>query len=53
MLDFLFSVGQTAAVLLMLYGGFLVAGQLMPAKKPLSPELEDELMLLKHMRTDA
>jgi hypothetical protein len=24
MLDFLFSVGQTASVLLMLYGGFLV-----------------------------
>lgn len=53
MLDFLFSVGQTAAVLLMLYGGFLVAGQQLPAKRPLSRELEDELLLLKHIRTDA
>ena len=53
MLDFLYSVGQTASVLLMLYGAFLVAGECLPAKKPLSAQLEDELVLLKHIRTDA
>jgi hypothetical protein len=53
MLDFLFSVGQTASVLLLLYGAFLVARHQLPAKKPLSRELEDELLLLKHIRLDA
>ena len=52
MLDFLYSVGQTMSVLLVLYGAFLVAGQVLPPKKPLSRELEDELLLLKHIRTD-
>jgi hypothetical protein len=53
MLDFLYSLGQTVSVLLMLYGAFLVAGQRLPAKKPLSRERKHELILLKHMRMDA
>ena len=52
MLDFLYSVGQTVSVLLMLYGAFLVASQWLPAKKPLTRERKHELLLLKHMRTD-
>jgi hypothetical protein len=44
MLDFIFSVGQTASVLLMLYGGFLVAAQSLPAGRPLDLELKDELL---------
>lgn len=52
MLDFLFTLGQAASALLLLYGGFLV---LMPARKVavLNPTLEDELLLLKHIHTDA
>jgi hypothetical protein len=44
MFDFIFSVGQTASVLLMLYGGFLVAAQWLPARRPLGLELKDELL---------
>jgi hypothetical protein len=52
MLDLLFSLGQAASALLVLYGGFLV---LTPAREApvLTPELEDELLLLKHIHTDA
>jgi hypothetical protein len=52
MLDFLFTLGQAASALLLLYGGFLV---LMPERKPavLTAQLEDELLLLKHIHTDA
>jgi hypothetical protein len=46
MLDFLFSVGQTASVLLMLYGGFLVMGHLLPAK-PMRRGPEEKLVLRK------
>jgi hypothetical protein len=53
MLDFLFSVGQTMSALLLLYGAVLVAGQWLPAKKPLSRRPEGELLLLKRVRTDA
>lgn len=53
MLDFLYSVGQTASVLLILYGAFLVTDLRLPARKPLGREPQDELLLLKHMRTDA
>ena len=52
MLEFMFSIGQAASAMLVLYGGYLV---LMPARKApaLSPRLQDELILLKHMHTDA
>jgi len=51
-LDYLFTTGQAACALLLLYGGFLV---LMPARKApaLEPKLEDELLLLKHIHNDA
>jgi hypothetical protein len=52
MLDLLFSLGQAASALLLVYGGFLV---LTPARKApvLNPALEDELLLLKHIHNDA
>lgn len=52
MLEFMFTIGQAASSMLIVYGGYLV---LMPARKApaLSPRLEDELVLLKHMHTDA
>jgi len=51
-LDLLFTTGQTACALLLLYGGFLV---LMPARKApaLDAAREDELLLLKHIHNDA
>jgi hypothetical protein len=52
MLDFLFSLGQAASMMLLLYGAFLV---LAPVRKApvLNPALEDELLLLKHIHNDA
>jgi hypothetical protein len=52
MLDFLFSLGQAASALVLLYGGFLVliASRKAPA---LNPELEDQLIVLKHLHNDA
>jgi hypothetical protein len=51
MLDILFTTGQAASALLLMYGGYLV---LMPVRKPaLSPVLEDRLVLLKHLHDDA
>ena len=52
MLDFLITLGQAASALLLLYGGFLV---LVPQGKApkLNPELEDELILLRHLHLDA
>lgn len=46
MLDILFTAGQAACALLLLYGGFLV---LVPA--PVTRD--DELVLLRHLRNDA
>jgi hypothetical protein len=52
MLDFLFSLGQAASALLLLYGGFLVL--IASRKAPvLSSELEDQLIVLKHIHNDA
>jgi hypothetical protein len=52
MLDFLFTIGQAASAMLLVYGGCLV---LMPARRApaLNPKLADELVLLKHIHTDA
>jgi hypothetical protein len=52
MLDFIFTIGQVAAAMLVLYGAMLV----MPLQRK-SPNVtsarEDELLLLKHLRNDA
>ena len=53
MLDFLYSLGQAVSALLIVYGGFLVLMHRQPAKTRLDPQLEDELLLLKHIHTDA
>ena len=52
MLEFIFTIGQAASALLLIYGAYLV---LMPPRKApaLSPPLEDELILVKHLHTDA
>jgi hypothetical protein len=49
MVDYLFTLGQAASVLLLLYGGFLV---LMPAKAPARDAKLDEMRLL-HLRSHA
>jgi hypothetical protein len=55
MLDLLFSLGQALSAVLLLYGGFLAIQFLSAERKApvLNPELEDELLLLKHIRYDA
>ena len=52
MLDFMFTIGEAASAMLLVYGGYLV---LMPARRApaLSAKLADELILLKHIHTDA
>jgi hypothetical protein len=55
MLDFMFAIGQVAAMLV-LYGGMLTIGAVMPLqRKPrtLDPAFEDGLLLLKHVQNDA
>jgi hypothetical protein len=52
MLDLLFSLGQAASALLLLYGGFLVL--IASRKAPtLNAELEEQLIVLKHIHNDA
>jgi hypothetical protein len=44
MLDFLFSLGQAASALLIVYGGYLTLGQTVPMQKDtpvITPALED------------
>ena len=50
MLDFLFTIGQAASTMLMIYGAVLV---LMPASKAAAPRVEHELAALKTIHTDA
>lgn len=54
MLDFLYSFGQAASALLLVYGGYLVLFSGIRRKAPvLDAALEDELLLLKHLHNDA
>ena len=46
MIDFMFTLGQVAAAMLVIYGGVLTIRSVMPA-------LEGELLLLKPLRNDA
>jgi len=48
MLELIFTAGQAASAMLLLYGAFLV---LTPARK--AQKLEDRLHLLKHSHNDA
>ena len=50
MLDFLFTLGQAASVMLLIYGGFLV---LMPARKAPAREARLDEMRLLHLRSHA
>jgi hypothetical protein len=50
MLDFLFTLGQAASAMLLIYGGFLA---LIPAKKAMSPQAGLDETRLMHLRTDA
>jgi hypothetical protein len=47
MIDTLFTIGQAASALLMLYGGYLV---LMPAR---AARREERVLVLKHLHSDA
>jgi hypothetical protein len=56
MLDFLFSLGQAASALVIVYGGYLTIRQCLPIKENTAvttPALQDEPILLKHIHTDA
>jgi hypothetical protein len=52
MFDTLFTIGQAASTLLLLYGAFLV---LVPARQApaMNSKLEDKLLLLEHIHNDA
>jgi len=52
MLDFMFTIGQAASAMLLVYGAYLV---LMPARTEpaLNRKLVDEPILLEHVHTDA
>jgi hypothetical protein len=52
MLDFLFSLGQAASALLLVYGGLLV---LIASRRAqvLNAEREDPLIVLRHIHNDA
>ena len=55
MIDFLFSLGQVASALVLLYGGYHVIRAVTPLQHKagkLSPLLEDETLLLRHLRSD-
>lgn len=48
MLEFMFTIGQAASTMLLVYGAVLV---LMPAGK--APARAEQPMLLRHIQTDA
>jgi hypothetical protein len=50
MLDFLFTLGQAASAMLLIYGAFLA---LIPAKNVLSTKTSVDETRLMHLRTDA
>ncbi len=50
MVDYLFTLGQAASVLLLLYGGLLV---LMPARRAPAREAKLDEMRLLHLRSHA
>ncbi|HWM44838.1 MAG TPA: hypothetical protein VNP36_20560 [Burkholderiales bacterium] len=46
MIDFMLTIGQMAAAMLVIYGGVLTIGTVMPA-------LDGEILLLKPLQNDA
>ena len=50
MVDFLFTLGQAASVLLLIYGGFLV---MLPARKAPAQKANLDEMRFMHLRTHA
>jgi len=52
MIDFLFAMGQAASVMLLLYGALLVLPPFRQVPQ-MDPVLEDEILLLRHLRNDA
>jgi hypothetical protein len=56
MLELMFTAGQVAAAMLVIYGGVLSIGTAMPVQRKsraLNPALEDDALLLKHIQNDA
>jgi hypothetical protein len=53
MFDFIFAIGQAAAALLLIYGGVLTVMPLQRKSRTLTPTLEDEMLLLRHIQNDA
>jgi len=52
MIDLLFALGQALSVMLLLYGAILVLPPFRQAPQ-MDPVLEDEMLLLRHLRNDA
>lgn len=56
MLELMFTIGQAAAAMLVLYGGVLVIGTVISLQRKSrtpNPAREDELLLLRHLQNDA
>jgi len=55
MIDFLFTIGQAAAAMLMVYGGMLTLGTVLSRRTAarLTPALEEEMVLFRHLQNDA
>jgi len=54
MIDFMFTMGQVAAAMLMIYGAMLSIGSAMSAQRGFRPtKVEDPLRLLKPLQNDA
>ena len=54
MIDFLFTMGQVAVAMLVIYGAMLSIGSAMTAQRGLRPtKVEDQLLLLRPLQNDA
>ena len=47
-LDYLFTIGQAASTLLLLYGGYLTVMPLQREPRKLAPSRENALLVLRH-----
>ena len=54
MIDFMFTMGQVAAAMLVIYGAMLTIGTAMTAQRGFRrSKPEDRILLLRHLQNDA